>query len=190
MESSSPFHFAPDPACALLLLVDIQERLVSAVPPEIGPQVVRNAGILTAAAREFNFPVMVSEQYPRGLGPTVEPLRQALPDCEPIEKVEFNCCKVPGFVEKLAATGARDIILCGIEAHVCVLQTAFGLHELNYRVFVAADGAASLHKQDWKSGMTLMQQAGIVVATTQIYLFGMIRAAGSDRFKRLAALVK
>jgi nicotinamidase-related amidase len=182
--------YAPDPERAVLVLVDIQERLVAAIPEASGVALVRNAATLAAAAREFGFPVLASEQYPRGLGPTVAALKEALPDVEPVVKLVFNGCSVPEFSDRLAATQARDVILCGIEAHVCVLQTAFGLLEGGYRVFVAADACASRTKDNWKASLHLMREAGMTVGTTEIFLFGMLKAAGTDRFKKLTQMVK
>jgi len=188
--NASPLPYPADPARSALLVIDIQERLTAAVPVEDAERVVRGASVLAAAAQEFGFPILHTEQYPRGLGPTVEPLRAALPGLTPFEKTVFNCCAAPGFSARLAETGASDVIVCGIEAHVCVLQTAFALQNAGYRVFVAADAVASRARLNWELSLDLMARAGMTVGTTEVFLFGLLGGAGSERFKRLSALVK
>jgi len=187
----SPRGLLPDPANCALLIVDIQERLAAAMPGEVGARVVRNAAILLHTAAEFHIPVLISEQYPRGLGPTVAEIRAALPqDTEPVEKTAFSCCAVPAFQPLLEKTGQRDIILCGIETHVCVLQTALDLLQAGRRVYIAADATCSRHKQNWRAGLDLMRQAGAVIGTVEIFAFGMVGGAGTDQFKRISSLVK
>ncbi len=181
--------FAPDPARTVLALVDIQERLLAAIPTPTRDALIKAAAALTTTAQEFGFPVLLTEQYPRGLGPTAPDLRALLPGVSAIEKVVFNAYAVPAFQHPLS-DGPKDIILCGIEAHVCVLQTAFALHQAGHRVLIAADAVASRKKLDWKIGLDLMKQAGMTIGTSEIFLFGMLEAAGTDRFKRLSALVK
>jgi len=176
----------------ILALVDFQERLVSAMPEGVGEKLVRNACILAQAARECGIPVLLTEQYPRGLGKTVSELSAALgEEIQPIEKVDFNCCRVPGFTDLLQkAAPRRQVILCGIESHVCVLQSALGLMEAGYNVFVAADAVGSRTKLNWSLSLDWMRQAGAMVGSCEIFLFQWLRAAGSERFKLLSKLVK
>lgn len=173
-----------------LLVIDVQERLVPAMPPDVAAAVLRNTEILIAAAREFSLPVLVTEQYPKGLGATVPAIQAALPDdCRPFTKIEFSCCAAPGFPLQ-EAIGERDVILCGMETHVCVLQTALDLLSMGRRVFVAADATCSRAKLNWRAGLDIMRQAGAVVGTTEIFTFAMLGAAGSEQFKRISRLVK
>jgi nicotinamidase-related amidase len=159
--------------------------------PDEGAGVLRNARILLETAQEFGLPVAVSEQYPKGLGPTAAELRAALPaDCPPFEKVVFSCCGAPGFDAVLERLGDRDIILGGIETHVCVLQTALDLLAAGRRVFVAADATASRASLNWKTGLRLMRQAGAVIGTTEIFVFSLLGAAGTEQFRRISKLVK
>lgn len=175
---------------AALLIVDIQERLLPAMPLE-GAEVLRNARILAETARELALPVRFSEQYSRGLGPTAAELKAVLPaDQVPFEKVVFSCCAAPGFAPVQAELADRDIILCGIETHVCVLQTALDLLGAGCRVFVAADATGSRARLNWKLGLRLMQQAGAVIGTTEIFVFALLGAAGTEQFKRISKLVK
>jgi isochorismate hydrolase len=141
--------------------------------------------------REFNLPVLVSEQYPRGLGPTLPQVLACLPDgARPLEKLAFSCCAEPALAAQLAQLAGFDLILCGMETHVCVLQTALDLLAGGRRVFVAADGVCSRTAANRQLGLELMQQAGAVIGSTEIFAFGLLRAAGSDRFKRISKLVK
>jgi nicotinamidase-related amidase len=190
-ETLAPRDLLPDPGRAALLVVDVQERLVAAMPGEVGQRVVRNAAVLLRTAAEFGMPALASEQYPRGLGPTVAEIQAALPEgVSPVEKVAFSCCAAPTFRPLLEALGQRDLILCGIEAHVCVLQTALNLLQSGRRVYVAADATCSRHKQNWRTGLDLMRRAGAVIGTTEIFVFALLGEAGTERFKRISGLVK
>ncbi len=190
-DRSLPRDLLPTPENSALLIVDIQERLVAGMPGEIGRQVARNTAILVKTAVEFNLPVLVSEQYPRGLGPTVAEIKSVLPEgVSPVDKVAFSCCTVPAFWPLLDGIGQRDILICGIEAHVCVLQTALDLLQSGRRVYAAADAMCSRHKLNWRTGLDLMRQAGAVIGTTEIFAFALLGGAGTDRFKRISSLVK
>jgi len=183
-------HLLPVRERTALLIVDIQERLLAAMPQE-GAAVLRNARILAETARELALPVRFSEQYPRGLGPTATELKAVLPaDEAPFEKVVFSCCAAPGFQPVLDELADRDIILCGIETHVCVLQTALDLLAAGRRVYLAADATCSRTQLNWKLGLRLMRQAGAVIGSTEIFVFALLGSAGSEQFKRISKLVK
>jgi nicotinamidase-related amidase len=153
--------------------------------------VLRNAQILAETARELDLPVRFSEQYPRGLGTTAAELKAVLPaGALPFEKLAFSCCKAPGFEAVLDELGERDIILCGMETHVCVLQTALDLLAAGRKVFVAADATCSRARLNWKLGLRLMRQAGAVIGSTEIFAFALLGSAGSEKFKRISKLVK
>ena len=186
-----PLNLLPDPENSALLIVDLQERLAAAMPAHLQPAVIRNTVILIETACEFSLPILVSEQYPRGLGPTLPEVRAALPDhILPVEKVVFSCCREPAFNALFESVAGRDIILCGIEAHVCVLQTALDLLANGHRVFIVADAVCSRTEENRFLGLELLRQAGAVIGSTEIIAFGLLRAAGSDRFKRISKLVK
>lgn len=187
----SPRELLPDKNRSALLIVDVQERLVPAMPPEAAASAVRNTCILIEVAREFGLPVLVTEQYPKGLGPTVPEISSILPaGSTPFQKVAFSCCAAPGFLPLLEALGDRDLILCGIETHVCVLQTALDLRAMGRRVYLASDATCSRTKSNWRTGLDLMRQAGVVIGSTEIFAFGLLGAAGSEQFKRISKLVK
>jgi nicotinamidase-related amidase len=187
----NPKDFLPRADSSALLVIDVQERLASAMPGDVGVRVVRNTSILLHCAREFNLPVLASEQYPRGLGHTVPEVNNLLPETtRPVEKVAFSCCSVPEFQPLLDGLDGRGVILCGIEAHVCVLQTALDLLQSGRRVYVAADAVASRAKQNWRFGLDLMRRAGAVIGSTEMFAFSLLGSAGSEQFKRISQLVK
>ncbi|MEN8264547.1 MAG: isochorismatase family protein, partial [Nitrospirota bacterium] len=115
--------FILDKNNAALVVVDIQERLVPAMSEKQKVKVTDNCIHLIEAAKLLNIPVVVTEQYPKGLGPTISDIKDVLPDYEPLEKVTFDCCRGEGFLEKMSSLNKRQIILTGMETHVCVLQT-------------------------------------------------------------------
>jgi isochorismate hydrolase len=151
---------------------------------------LRNAGILAKAAQEFGYPVILLEQYPQGLRRTVPELAELLPGVRPIEKVAFNCCEVPDFMDSLKTLGRRDVILCGMESHICILQTSFGLLERDYRVFIAADAVCSRAKHNWRFSLEVMRQVGAMIGTTEMLLFLMNNTAGTERFTKLSRMVR
>lgn len=187
----SPRDLLPHPERSALLVIDVQERLAPAMPADRLPDVLRNTRILIETAREFSLPVLVSEQYPKGLGSTVAELYDVLPEsCVPVAKTAFSCCGEPAFGPLFDAISGHDIILCGMETHVCVLQTALDLLEQGRRVYVAADAVASRTALNWQTGLNLMRQAGAVIGTTEVFAFGLLRAAGTEQFKRISRMVK
>jgi nicotinamidase-related amidase len=184
-------NLLPDPSRCALLVIDAQERLAAAMPENIIPGVLRNMGILIQAASEFGLPVLLSEQYPKGLGPTAEEIRCMLPEeLTPRAKLSFSCCREPAFQPDLEAVSDHDLILCGIETHVCVLQTALDLLGQGRRIYIAADACCSRTRLNWQLGLDLMREAGAVIGTTEIIVFGLLRAAGTDSFKRISKLVR
>jgi len=183
-------RFIPQPQEAVLVVIDIQERLLAAMPEEVQPGILRNAGILVKAAMEFGYPILLLEQYPQGLRHTVPQIKQLIPHIEPIEKVAFNCCDVPEFAAALQRTGRRDVILCGMESHICILQTSFGLLQMGKRVFVSADAVCSRAKLNWELSLEVMRAAGVIVGSTEMLLFMMNNTAGTQNFTKLSRMVK
>lgn len=171
-----------------LIVIDVQEKLISAM--SAAEAVVANTAILLKAAERLGVPVLFSEQYPKGLGPTVPDLAPFAAKVGPVTKTEFSCAAAPGFVERLRATGRKQAVLTGIEAHVCVLQTALGLRELGFPVFVVADAISSRKAESAAIALERMRAAGVNVVTTEMVLFEWLVRAGSPEFKELSALVK
>ena len=176
---------------AALVVIDIQERLSLAMQPEEMAAVTRNSAILIEAAKEFGLPIILSEQYPKGLGPTLPSIYAFLPEgVRQATKMAFSCCGEPALQAMFDDLGDRDWIICGIETHVCVLQTTLDLLRQGRRVFVAGDAMCSRAAYNHQTGLNLMRQAGAVIGSTEIFVFGMLGAAGSERFKRISKLVK
>ena len=191
MITADPHALLPTPGRCALLVIDMQERLAAAMPPGVLTGVLRNTCILIETAREFHMPILVSEQYPKGLGPTVAEVRAALPDnIAPTAKLAFSCCREEAFTPAFAGLPERDFILCGMEAHVCVLLTTLDLLKQGRRVYIAADAVCSRSKFNWNIGLDAMRQAGAWIGSTEMYAFGLLGSAGTEQFKRISKLVK
>jgi nicotinamidase-related amidase len=174
-----------------LVTIDVQERLFPAMDADHREEVMRNLKVLAAVARRLQLPALVTEQYPKGLGHTLPELKEALPTgLEPIEKVAFSCWSVEAFRTRLSATGARQVLLGGIEAHVCVLMSALDLLSEGYAVHVVADAVTSRTQANWRLAMDQLRQAGAVVTTTETALFQLLRQADTDDFRELARLIR
>jgi nicotinamidase-related amidase len=174
---------------AALVLVDVQERLCTAMPAADLARLLKYARALLGAARELGLPVLATEQYPRGLGPTLPALRELLP-AAPLEKLHFSCAADPGFAAALRATGRQQVVVAGMEAHVCVFLTARDLVGQGFDVHVCADAVASRTEEHRQRGLSLCAAAGAVVTTAETTLFDLLRQAGTQEFKKLAPLVR
>ena len=147
---------------AAILMIDVQERLFPVMDADHREEVMRNLKILTAVARRLSVPMLVTEQYPKGLGHTLPELKEVLPAAlEPIEKVAFSCWGVETFRTRLAATGARQLVLAGIEAHVCVLMSALDLLAAGYGVQIVADAVTSRTQANWRLAMDVAAVEGV-----------------------------
>jgi nicotinamidase-related amidase len=174
---------------AQLVVVDVQEKLCRAMEPRVLEQLTGNISILLEAAAELRLPATATEQYVKGLGETLPALKEKLTTPR-LEKMTFSCCGGEGFLETLAATGRRQVILTGMETHVCVLQTALELIANGYIVHLVCDGVMSRRKENWKTALKTMTAAGAVLTSTEAVLFQLLRAAGTDEFKKLSKLVR
>jgi len=180
--------FRLDRKDTVLLVVDIQERL--AVVMAERERVVTNTGHLIAAARLLGVPVLHTEQYPKGLGPTVPELRVALDPSTLVEKMSFDCCGEPTFAPALESTGRSTVIVCGMEAHICVLQTVLGLLAGGRTVHVAADAVCSRNPENARIALELQRDAGAVVSCTETILFQLLGRAGTPEFKAVQARIR
>jgi nicotinamidase-related amidase len=183
-------RLAPD--STLLLLVDIQERLASAMPRDTMDRLVRNAGLLLEAAHVLKATVVASEQYPKGLGPTVPPLAARLRELgvHPIDKVCFDATSEPRISKAIADARPRAVVVVGMEAHVCVFQTARELVRRGYSTYVVADAVASRTEENRRAGLALCEEAGAVLTVAEAVLFDLMERAGTDAFKAVSKLVK
>ena len=170
---------------AVLLLVDLQQRLMPAI--DDGETVVARAVRLAEAARLLDVPVRATEQNPAGLGPTVAPLA-AYPQAI-LAKTTFSATGDPGFPALLPA-GAREIVVAGCEAHVCVLQTALGLLTLGHRVLVAADAVGSRDPADRAAALDRARQRGAEIVTSEMVLFEWLRDSRHPKFRDVQKLLK
>jgi nicotinamidase-related amidase len=181
-----------DPRSSLLLLVDVQERLAAAMPEDRMELLVANARILLEAARLLDVPVVATEQYPKGLGPTVPSLGDVLRErgVEPIAKTTFDACGEPRVARAVADRSPRAVVVAGVEAHVCVFQTARELARRNVDVYVVADAVASRREENRALGLSLAERAGAFVAPTETIVFDWLERAGTDAFRTLSKLVR
>lgn len=175
---------------SLLVVIDVQERLCKAMDQQVLGQLTANTAVLLEAALELQVPVAVTEQYVKGLGATVEVLSEKLGDAPRHEKMAFSSCGCAGFVEQLRTSGRRQIVITGMETHVCVLQTVLELLDAGYQVQVVRDAVMSRSKRNWNTALEEMRQAGVVITCTESVLFQWLRVAGTESFKKLSKLVK
>lgn len=167
---------------ATLLVIDIQEKLVPAVQqPEA---LLARTRWLLNASHDLGLPVVFSEQYPSGLGPTVESLLAVVPDAPVVEKTDFSC--VAGHCLPTSLLQREQVILCGMETHVCVLQTALELWESGKQVFVVADCVSSRKATDHELSLQRMQAAGITLVTREMVLFELLRTSAHAQFRRIS----
>lgn len=173
---------------SFLLLVDVQDRLLPAMAEPA--MVLRNAAILLKAAARLGIPVLASEQYPKGLGHTVPELADLLPAGSVMEKVAFSCLGEAGPTDRIASLGRKQAVICGIEAHVCVLQTAMDLAAKGYDVFVVRDAVSSRAALSVDTALARFHRTGIQVVTTEMVAFEWLGRAGSDEFKEISRLIR
>jgi nicotinamidase-related amidase len=171
-----------------LVIVDLQERLLPVMHGQ--EQLLSRVALLVSGARLLGLPILVTEQYPKGLGPTVGRLSQTLRPFAPIEKTSFSCCGAPGFLEALKATGCRRVALCGIEAHVCVRQTARDLLLDGFSVDLVEDAVSSRSPMDLDAGKRRIYADGARPMTVEMLLFEVLGDAKHPAFKDLSKLVK
>jgi nicotinamidase-related amidase len=175
-------------AKAALVVVDVQERLLPAIFER--QRVVQNTVRLIQGAGILQVPIFATEQYRKGLGPTVPEVAAAIPGFAPMEKLAFSACGATGFIAALKEKEVSEAILCGIEAHVCVSQTCLDLLEKGFRVFVTEDAVSSRTPENYRSGLDRMRAAGAVIVSTEMVLFELLERAGTDEFKQILNLVK
>lgn len=171
-----------------LVIVDVQERLMPAVV-EPG-RVLRNIDVLLKASGELKVPVLVSEQYPKGLGPTVAAVRNALPPDSVVEKITFSSAGSPAFMDRLVGLGRKQIVLLGAETHVCVLQTALAVAAADFDVFLVADACSSRTKENIELAIARMRANGIEIVSTEMVVFEWMERAGTPSFKIISQLIK
>ena len=181
--------FKLDAEKAVLVVIDVQERLVPAMPEDIYLRLRNTVAMLVEVAGLLGLPVVTTEQYPKGIGHTVPELAAACNETV-IEKVSFGCCGEEAFLEALKNTGRTQVLITGMEAHVCVYQTVLGLLEDGYYVHLIRDAICSRNKTDYLAGVANAGQAGAVVTTAETVMFQMLQESTHEQFRAVSKLVK
>jgi nicotinamidase-related amidase len=175
--------------CALVV-IDIQQKLL---PPIFQKeQLVRNSQLLIRAAGILRIPTLISTQYAKGLGETVPEIASLLPDNDPVDKTLFSCFGSDAFCSVLKRlSGERNtLLLCGMESHICVMQTALGALREGYLVHIASDAVSSRTEWNWKIGLDRMRAAGAIISSTEMMIYELMRSSSSAAFKELLRYVK
>jgi hypothetical protein len=166
----------------------MQERLYPHVQDH--EQLTKNTEILIEGLKAIGIKILVTEQYTKGLGFTIEPLKSLLTDIKFVEKQAFSCCDEPRFFEELSLTGARTVVIAGIESHVCVLQTAIDLLANGYTPVIVEDCVSSRKPNDKSIAIERMRKEGAIITTYESLLFELLRESGTESFKKISKLVK
>jgi nicotinamidase-related amidase len=172
----------------VLLLIDFQERLFPAMHDK--EKLLISVLKLIKGAVTLEIPVIITEQYPKGLGPTIPEIKTLLPCIRPIEKTCFSCSDEPAFVSALEALKRKQVLMAGIEAHICVYQTAAALSRASYQVEVVGDCIASRDPENRLATLFKLGTGGVGVTTTEMALFELLKVAKGDKFKQISAIIK
>lgn len=171
----------------VLVIIDLQEKLMRVMKDK--DEVYKNTNLLIEVAKQFSMPIVVTEQYPKGLGPTAEELTSNLPDHVYVDKVSFSAC-TEKLTSELQRLGRKNIIITGSETHICVFQTVRDLISLGYHVQVAKDAVCSRTDVNYNSGLELMKDVGAVISNTETILFDLLKVSGTPEFKAISPLLK
>ena len=171
-----------------LVVVDVQGKLAQLMQDR--EALFKNIQTLIKAAKSLAIPIVWCQQCPESLGPTVPEIAQLLADSEPINKASFSCCGQEQFNSKLNSLARQQILLCGIEAHVCIYQTAIDLHRRGYGVDVIADAVSSRTLENKQTAINRMQAQGVNISSTEMALFELLRTAEHPQFKQITKLIK
>ena len=188
MESKAPLILnAQD---SLLVIVDVQQRLTAAMPTGVRERVIKQVKVLLTAAKVLAVPVVVTEQYPKGLGPTEPELMSMLEESSTIiEKTSFSCMKIAEFCTKLDKSACKQVILTGMESHICILQTALDLQAQGYQVYVVEDAVSSRSKANQYNSLQRLRHAGVIITNVESVIFEWLGDAQHPEFKTLAKLI-
>lgn len=179
-----------EPDHCALLVVDVQERLL---PPIFNKEfLVKNAQLLIRLAKILAMPILLSTQYKKGLGDTVPDVASLLDDVRPIDKIEFSCFGSDSFRSAIKALprSRNTILLCGMETHICVMQTALGALSDGYLVHIVSDAVGSRTEANWQVGLDRMRAAGAVISSTEMMIYELLRCSGTSQFKEVLPHLK
>lgn len=195
MNPNFPLPFAEtarrplNPAECALVVIDIQEKLLP--PIHEGTRMVANSQLLIRLAKILSLPVIVTTQYAKGLGGTVPQIADLLPEVTPLDKLEFGCFGNSAFCSALEnLSGRNTLLLCGMETHICVLQTALGALAQGRIVHAAADALGSRTELNWKIGLKRMRDAGAVMSSTEMMIYELLGKSGTAAFKEMLKFIK
>ena len=173
----------------LFLIIDIQERLLPAVSES--DNVLKYSTILAKAAEILKIPLIISEQYPKGLGNTVNNILDVMPkNTQVVEKTTFSCMQTESLAKAIKASMASQVVICGIESHICVAQTALDITSTGTQVHILSDAVSSRKKSNKDNALTRLSRAGIVINNTESALFELLIEAQGDEFKAISKLIK
>ncbi len=175
-------------ATSLLVVIDVQARLAPAVPGH--ERLIARAGALVDAAKLLRVPALATEHVPEGIGPTVPALRERFGDDAVLPKTHFSCADEPSVLAAIEALGRRQVLVCGMEAHVCVMQGALGLAQRGFEVYLARDACGSRREEDRDAALARMASAGVRITTVESAMFEWMHRADRPEWRALLALVK
>lgn len=174
-----------------LLIIDMQTRLTAAMPGKVLERLKRNSTLLLNTANHLSIPVFATQQYPEGLGPMEADIKNLLPGgYRHYDKTCFSCAQVENFMHDVETTNRKQIIIMGVEAHICVLQTAIDLRVAGYHIFVVTDAVCSRQRENYENAIQRLQCSGIITCNTESVLFEWLRDAKHQHFKTVSAMVR
>lgn len=174
-----------------LVVIDVQTHLTAAMPAKVLSRLKRNSIMLIKAAGLLSIPVFATAQYPKGLGPLDPDIIEVLPEnSSHFEKTCFSCADAKNFIEELNNLGRKQVILLGLEAHICVLQTAIDLLAAGYNVFVVIDAMCSRQRENYEAALQRMWQSGVIICNAESVLFEWLKDSNHEHFKILSAMVR
>jgi nicotinamidase-related amidase len=174
---------------SVVVVIDIQQRLLAVMPKDESNSLVQKTDILLQAANVLNVPVLITEQYPKGLGITVETLQSHVSATNQIEKTCFSCTDSDEFMSSLRSSHRRQVILTGMETHICVLQTALALLAQGFHVFIVEDAVCSRTQKNKDNALQRLRQAGVIITNTESVLFEWLSDAKHPGFRALSKLI-
>ena len=172
----------------ILVLVDIQEKLLKVMWKK--DELVLNISKLIKAFKIMEIPILLTEQYPRGMGKTDKSISELVKETEAIEKICFSCMGKDEFSKRIKSSGKDQVVLCGIESHICVLQTALDLLHQGYFVYIPYDGTSSRKESDYKNALNRMQKDGVVIGSVESAIFELLKVADSPAFRKILDIIK
>jgi len=173
---------------SILLVIDVQEKLFRAIHQK--EQLMDNLQRLIKGIKILEIPILLTEQYPQGLGATIPEIAQLLPDIRPLPKICFSCCGDEAFLQAFKKLNRKQVLIAGIESHVCVYQTAADLLTAGYEVYAVSDTISSRNEQNSDIGLKMMTQLGAKITSTEAALFELLKVAKGDKFKAISQIVR